>query len=684
MKLGFYPTLALQGIYKNRKLYLPYLVTAICMVMMFYLFAFLSSDRNVAALNGGGSMQIVLSFGTYTIALFSLIFLFYTNSFLMRRRKTEFGLYNILGMGKQNITRILFWETLFLYLTAVAGGLLCGILFSKLSELVLVRLLDGATNFTATIAWSGAGGACLFYAVVFALILLKSLHQIRVSKPVELLRSENMGEKPPKANWITALLGLLLLVIAYGIAVTIQEPLSALRLFFYAVLMVITSTYLLFISGSVVLCKILQKKKNYYYQSRHFVSVSSMTYRMRRNGAGLASICILSTMVLVMISSTTCLYLGEEDVLKNRYPTDFTLKCRPDNPLYMDKIQNSIRETLENYQLQPENTMQYHYLLIPGYLEKDQLLLTSGSASPGAATGLSSTRYAIFIPLEDYNRLMNTRETLEENEVLFSSQLKYNYDTFSLEGHSPMKIKKKVSTPEKISFSLNSMVTDLFLILPDAQAMENLLSVRSEFQKEVSINTFYGFDVECSEENQIELYRYILNDLEPVLHSLSQSASEDTTGLSSPSTVSLQCSAEDRADFLGSYGGMFFLGIMLGSVFILSATLIMYYKQISEGYEDQARFAILQKVGMTKAEIKQSINSQVLTVFFLPLVMAGIHVIFAFPMISRLLNLFNMTNIRLFALITLGCYLIFSLFYVLIYLGTSRAYYHLVARKEQE
>ena len=318
MKLGFYARLAWTGMQKNRKTYLPYILTCAGMVMMYYLITFLSKNPNVALIRGGSTLQGILSFGTGVIAVFSLIFLFYTNSFLIRRRKTEFGLYNILGMGKWNLTRILLWESAAICAISLLGGLFFGILFSKLAELLLVNLMGGKASFTFTVEPNAVASCVLLFVGIFALIFLNTLRQIHVSNPIELLHSETVGERPPKANWVVAALGIIILAIAYYIAVTIQDPIAALVFFFVAVVMVIIATYLLFVAGSVVLCRILQKNKSYYYKTRHFISVSSMMYRMKRNGAGLASICILSTMVLVMLSSTVCLFVGTEASLHGR------------------------------------------------------------------------------------------------------------------------------------------------------------------------------------------------------------------------------------------------------------------------------------------------------------------------------------------------------------------------------
>ena len=318
MKKGIYSRLALTGIKKNKKLYIPYILTCIGMVMMFYIITFLSSSDMMMNYPGGETMRGILGFGVYVIGFFAVIFLFYTNSFLVRRRKKEFGLYNILGMVKRNIARVMLWETLFIGAFSIVLGMALGVLFSKLAELVMVNIMSMDVTFGVTIDYKAIYYTVVLFAVIFFLILLNSLRQVHLSNPIALLHSENAGEKPPKANWFFAVLGVLILGCAYYLAVTIKDPVTTLAAFFFAVIMVIVATYLIFISGSVAFCKILQKKKNYYYKTNHFVSVSSMSYRMKRNGAGLASICILCTMVLVMISSTVCLYLGKEDSLRER------------------------------------------------------------------------------------------------------------------------------------------------------------------------------------------------------------------------------------------------------------------------------------------------------------------------------------------------------------------------------
>ena len=307
MKKGIYRRLARMGIQKNKKLYTPYILTCIGMVMMFYIILFLSISPSVRGMAGGDTMQLILRLGSIVMGFFAAIFLFYTNSVLMRRRKKEFGLYNILGMGKKNLAAVMFWETVYVAALSLSMGLLAGILFSKLAELCLINILKESATFTLSVEWGALRGTLVLFAVIFLLLLANSLRQIQLSNPIALLRSENVGEKPPKANWLFAVLGAVLLAAAYWMAVTIEDTVTALFVFFGAVILVIIATYLLFIAGSVTVCRFLQRRKNYYYKTNHFVSISSMAYRMKRNGAGLASICILCTMVLVMVSSTVCL-----------------------------------------------------------------------------------------------------------------------------------------------------------------------------------------------------------------------------------------------------------------------------------------------------------------------------------------------------------------------------------------
>lgn len=666
MRFGFYLKLALSGIRKNKKTYVPYILTGIGMVMMYYIVSFLSCSSSVAAMHGGDVVREFLSLGSNVIGLFALILLFYTNSFLMKRRKKEFGLYNILGMGKNNLSRVLIWETLIISVISIIGGLGCGILFSKAVELLIGRMLGSDVGFRFEILKRPISEAFIIFAVIFILILINSLRQIYFSKPIELIHSESVGEKPPKGNWFIALIGAILLIVAYYISVTISDPVSAIVLFFVAVLMVIVATYLLFIAGSVVLCRLLQKNKNYYYKTNHFISISSLVYRMKRNGAGLASICILSTMVLVMISSTFCLYIGGEENLRNRYPRDIVMDLWSIDEEITDQAHNLITNTLDEYDLEADNLLHYRYLGMVALQKDGKMLLDPKKIDQPYS--YADMRQLYIIPLEDYNTVMGTSEILKDGEVMIcASKCNYDYDTLEVEQMSVFNARKAPEAFVSNGESQSLIFPSLFIFVKDIETLEQFYETQLEiYQEEASsLCDYYGFDLDCDEKTKIEIAEKIAS---------TPWADDDTS-----CGFSLECRAESREDFLAVNSGFFVLGILLGTVFICGTVLIMYYKQVVEGYEDQARFDILQKVGMTKEEIRKSINSQILTIFFVPLLTAGIHIIFAFPVVAKLLLLFGLTNTKLFVMVNVGTYLVFAAFYILFYMATSRAYYKIVS-----
>lgn len=673
MKKGIYSRLALTGIKKNKKLYIPYILTCICMVMMFYIITFLSSSDMMMNYPGGETMRGILGFGVYVIGFFAVIFLFYTNSFLVRRRKKEFGLYNILGMVKRNIARVMLWETLFIGAFSIVLGMALGVLFSKLAELVMVNIMSMDVTFGVTIDYKAIYYTVVLFAVIFFLILLNSLRQVHLSNPIALLHSENAGEKPPKANWFFAVLGVLILGCAYYLAVTIKDPVTTLTAFFFAVIMVIIATYLIFISGSVAFCKILQKKKNYYYKTNHFVSVSSMSYRMKRNGAGFASICILCTMVLVMISSTVCLYLGKEDSLRERYPRNINVTMT--SQIYSDLISQDADdvakrtfETAENMGYTPVNAIDYTMLSFVSYMRDGEIVLDEDE---NGFNYVSGDLWKIFIvSLDDYNRLTGSQENLDEDEVMIytSKDMDYNYDVLKIKGQEPLNIKKVVTDFENNGVDTMQIIPALYIFVPDLEVQVQKISEQSQ-DALGNINRFVGYDLEATDQQQTDVFSEIYDWLRT-----SQVNSADGSMY-----VYVEGSANEKLEFFGIYGGLFFLGIILGIVFIFAAVLIMYYKQVSEGYEDQSRFEIMQKVGMTKREIKKSINSQMLTVFFMPLIAAGVHLAFAFPMIYKMLILLGLVNKVFLIMVTVGCFLLFALLYMLVYKITSRAYYSIVS-----
>ena len=656
--------LAWSGIRKNRKLYVPYLLTVIGMVMMSYIMQALSYAPALHAMKGGSQLEAILSLGKIVIAVFAAIFLLYTNSFLIRRRYREFGLYNVLGMDKNALCRVAFWENLIVALVGLAVGLALGTLLYKLAELGLVNMIRGQVDDSIVVEPESLEFTLVIFAVIFALIMIRSLIQVRHTRPLELLRSESAGEKPPRANYLLGLLGLGLLGGAYYMAVTISNALSAFTWFFVAVLMVIAGTYLVMISGSVVLCRLLQKWKGYYYKKQHFVSVSSMAYRMKRNGAGLASICILATMVLVMISSTGSLYIGAEDAIAVRYPYDSTVKLyfgRLDelDDRNVEKIQRTMERTLEAQKVTPTAEKIFRYVSVSGALLEDRLV--TDFTEVNAVMNYNQVYSLYLLSQADYNQMYGTDIALQPGQAMVrvyngswnGSHIQVGALELDVVGQLPCGLEMEDTT----------LVPSLVLVVSDLQ--------QASVPEECNMIFFCGYDFGLPEEETLEAHRA----LEAAVKAL---ASEQKIH------CRVECPIVERQDFYITFGGLFFIGMILSAMFIAAAALIIYYKQVSEGYEDQSRFAIMRKVGMTQRDIKKSVNSQILTVFFIPLLLAGVHLAFAFPLVWQLLTMFSLTNKRLVIFTNIGAFLIFCVFYVVIYRFTAHAYYRIVSGQEKE
>ncbi|MDD6830810.1 MAG: ABC transporter permease [Firmicutes bacterium] len=664
MKALFYPRLAWTGIKNNRRLYLPYILTCIGMVAMFYIMLSLSTGEFLDKMRGGTTLGSVLGLGAGVIGFFAVLFLFYTNSFLIRRRKKEFGLYNILGMGKRNIARVLFSETLILAAVSLVFGLILGAALSKLAELGLAYFVESDADYDFTVYPTAMGYTVLLFVCIFLLLFFKSVGQVGLSNPVELLHSESVGEKPPKANWVFGVLGIVILAAAYYISVTIEQPVAALGWFFIAVLMVIAATYLLFIAGSVLLCRILQKNKRYYYKPNHFVSVSSMAYRMKRNGAGLASVCILITMVLVMIASTSCLYFGKNDVLRSQYPHDFN------STVDFDTLDEVTQENIDKTKAAIDAFMDKNGGISFGICGKSDRV--TGELSDGVfymgddVYDPEHSTFLYIIDLADYNRNTGSSYRLNDGEALvFASSRTYDHDTIRIEGGREYKVVKSDGTIDFIRDTDMLGFSAVYIVVPDfySSAEDLLQATEKQGVSQPWLQWRYQFDSPADYLTQLEIEEGIWDVI--------AQAHSGGYGLSSL--------AGARDDFYSSFGGLFFLGIMLSIVFIIAAVLIIYYKQVSEGYEDQSRFEIMQKVGMTKKDIRKSINSQMLTVFFLPLLFAIVHLGFAFPMINKLLLLFGLDNLGLLLLTAAISALVFALFYIIVYRVTSNAYYSIVS-----
>ena len=686
MRANLYPKLAWDGIRKNKRFYLPYILTCIGMVMMFYIIHYLAAMPTLKEMPGGDSMTMVLGFGFWVIALFAVIFLFYTNSFLMRRRQKEFGLYNMLGMGKNHLSILLLWENGILFSVSMVGGLLSGILLSKLAELFMIMLMGGEATYTLRIDPKAFRDTWTIFIPVFAMIFVKGLIQIRRSSAVNLVKSDTVGEKPPRANYVLGIAGILILAGAYYIALSIKSPLIAMAWFFLAVCMVIVATYLLFISGSVMLCRLLQKNKRYYYKPNHFVSVSSMVYRMKRNGAGLASICILCTMVLVIMMGAGSLYVGQEESLNTRYPHEFAASVdfltEGETKRYSeekaDYFYAQVDEVLNSYDVTPENAEQVLSTTATGMLKDRALILDPSTVDAANTETMEYVTQIYLIPLSAYNQCMGTDKTLNSGEVfLHCVRRTYDAPVITLSDGTVLTVKEHLTDMMGSGEAAMQIIPSMFIVTDDIEAVmesfnKELGSMSGEYKCRLEVS--YSFDADLSEEQQMELGEAIRERVREL----------DYTGDGGFYSYNVECKAEERADFYGLFGGIFFLGIFLSILFLAATVLIIYYKQVTEGYEDEARFEIMRKVGMTAKDIRRSINSQMLTVFFLPLVTAAIHTAFAFPIVQKLLAIFNLQNTVLSLMVTLAAIVIFGIFYGVVYKITSNAYYAIVSGNKDD
>ena len=661
MKMSFYPKLAAGNMKKNARTYVPYMLTCIITVAMYYIVKSLSQNPGVEEMIGGGYLSELMFIGSHVVALFAVIFLFYTNSFLVKRRKKEFGVFNILGMEKRHLAWVLGWETAYLALGSLVLGLLLGMVLDKAMYLLVGKIIGGGVPLgffvSARVIWQ----TVQIFAVIFLLICINAIRQVHVADPIALLQAGNAGEKEPSTRWLLALAGLVSVGGGYYIAVTVSDPLASLLLFFVAVVLVIIGTYLLFTAGSIALLKILRKNRKYYYRTRHFVSVSGMIYRMKQNAVGLANICVLSTMVLVMVSTTTSLMIGMEDVVRERYPADIMVYFKEDAPQGNQAYIEAIRALQRERGLAVKNEMAYLYLGLSASHEYKY----EESHEIGVTSALDYMDELFLITLDDYNAVMKERKTLEEGEVMvYSNRTSYDLPVFKLLGREYRVAEKLDSFVGNGQYSAN-MSNTIYIVVPDREALLEIYDAQRELLGENArgIRQVYGFDMDADEEEQNAFYNALL----------------DCMNRNQISALT-EARAEARLSFISLYGGLFFIGVFLGVLFVMATVLIIYYKQISEGYDDRERFSIMQKVGMSRDEVKSAIHSQVVTVFFLPLIVAGIHVTAAFPLISKLLVLMQLTNTKLFIACTGACFLVFAVMYVFVYNLTARTYYRIVSR----
>lgn len=636
-----YEKLAVTNLKNNRKTYVPYIFTGVLTVMMFYIIDALSKWEGITQ----NTLKICLQYATGVIIVFAVIFLFYTNSFLIKRRKKEIGVYNILGMGKRHIARMMAVETILTAGISILGGLVFGIIFGKLMYLLLLKILHNSVDMQFSVNGTAIVQTVILFAGIFLLTYLYNILQIQLVNPVELLHGGNQGEKEPKSRWLLVIVGVAALGNGYWIALTTEVPLEALLKFFVAVVCVIIGTYALFIAGSIVVLKILRKNKAYYYNPKHFTSVSGMIYRMKQNGAGLANICVLSTMVLVMVSTTVSLYAGMEDILDSRFPRDVSIVCNEADTNNEETLQRLIKEQCEKAGVKITDRVRYRYGSMNAVLKGNNLEKIEQYYPD------NHFYYVEMITQEEYNRIEKQNVSLKEQEILtYTTNGKCGKKQINIAGQN-YQVKKELSEMTSQPKSTAEMYKTLYIVFANAEQIERIESF--SYADKFNLKGDDGKQKEALEQIQNEFYEKF----------------PDGT---------MESRMLSRSSFYKLYGGLFFIGIYLGSMFIMATVLIIYYKQISEGYDDRERYQIMQKVGMSKKEVKRSIRSQVLSVFFLPLVVAVIHVAVAFKVMTKILGVLNFTNVSLFAVCTIITIAVFAVFYIIVYSITAKEYYRIV------
>ena len=667
----------------NRRFYLPYILTVIGTAAAFYIMAAIVSDpgsKELAAGTSNGPMYVsmFMTLGMFVLGLFSCIFLLYTNSFLMKRRQKELGLYSVLGMSKTNIAGIMVFEALYIALIGIGGGIAVGILLTKLVSLALFRLMRLPVPFGFSVQPIAIIIVVLFFAGLILLTLLANLAKVGRSRPVELLRGGNVGEKEPKANWFLTIVGVLFLGAGYAVAMLVDNPGMAVAVYFLAVFAVIIGTYCLFTSVSIAVLKALRRNKRYYYKAKHFISVSGMLYRMKRNAVGLANICILCTMVMVMVSGTLSLYLGSEEQVNTFCPADVVVETTYYASSTEDHVYNEEtgEETIEYHtpydaaamdawfedyfaahKLTPSSAKAVEYYTFTAVDSEDHVSLVTavtavtyaqltGEAAPELAPGEALAHVPSGYKFGDgLNFLDKDGNTLSIQFVgeaqLSSAQVELNTAILS-----------------------QSEDDDIVLVVPDTAALLELVAG----QENGSYVWRGQYDFDASDEALAAM----VDDY------FAASSEGDGVDAGYYDVLRIDLRSETERDVYGLSGGFLFLGVFLGIVFLMATVLIIYYKQVSEGYEDNARFEIMRKVGLSEREARRAIRSQILTVFFMPILVAAIHIAFDFNLVVLLLRLFSLTNVKLTALCTLGTLLVFCAVYAVVYALTARSYYKIV------
>ena len=673
MHKGIFSRLAKQNIRNNKSTYIPYMITCIFCIAMIYMMEFLRDCPTLdQAVRQADEVRMIVFTGEIVVEIFCIIFLIYSNSFLMKRRQKEIGLYNILGLERNHIGIVMFLETIITSIGSLAGGIAAGIIGSKLALLLLLKLLHIPSVLGFYISVKGIFTCLFMFGIVFLMILFLNLAKIHLSRPVELLRGNNTGEKEPAAKWLMALIGFICLGAGYYLAVTTESPIKAITIFLLAVILVMAGTYLLFTAGSIVILKFLRRRKSFYYRTGNFISISGMLYRMKQNAIGLASICILSTGVLLMISMTVSIYFGMNDIMLNRYPYDVDMSVTSISEEECQTAIEAFEKAIADNKVPVEKSVEEIYLDIVCSKNGDQILIKPANTIRNS----DSVLVLSLLDQAEYERLTGISANLNDGEIFAWYPSAVQKDSVTVD-ETEFTVKKWLDK-NPLTCGEDAVSDNAVLVVTD-EDFKKFDEMRTEMYKGVSsapagedLTLHLGLDITGSETDKIDFGTPVMETVKDL---------KKSGGLSENAWIISGIRQQEYESYYADNGSLLFIGIFLGSLFLMGTAMIIYYKQISEGYEDQKRFEIMQKVGLSRREVRSSVRRQILMVFFLPLLMAMLHITMAFPMIRRMLLLFGMTNTKLFIGCTAGTVLIFAVVYGLIYLMTARSYYHIVERK---
>lgn len=674
----FYSKLAFNNIKNNKRMSLPYILSSMFIVALFYIITSLRNNESISRIKGGAATKELLTFGQIIIVIFITVFLFYTYSFLIKKRTKEMGLYSLLGMTKNQIIKVISLETLYIGFISTSLGLSLGMLLDKLFYLLFLKLLGEEVKLGFNISITSIIITIILFSMLYLLIILKISIKIKVINIIGLLKDNQRAEKEPKGRLILSLIGIGLIGYGYYSSITIETPLKALLIFFYSVVAVILGTYLLFTCFSIFTLKILKNNKSYYYKTKNFISISNLLFRMKRNAIGLANICILSTMVLVTLGTTSSLYFGIKDLIDTTYPREIMVNISNNSEVNKNQLVNQVEKIVSEEKETKKDLIEYTYLKIDGAKTKEGIEFKEVNYSD-----LSVFLMTIYVTVDDYNIANNTNITLADNEVLFEDpRNKEEKNTFRV-NTIDFKVKGRADNIIQVGNATVNVTDTYYIVVKDSQVLEKIRQeaikkLGENYASRLSNNTFYAFNIENIKGNSEKIINNLVELSKKVNTKEFEFIENEGDSFQYMEVIDKNSNSKAVKEFIASF---YFIGMIISSIFIISQIVIMYYKQISEGYDDKDKFKIMQQVGLEEKEIKDSIRSQVLLIFFSPLLVAVTHVMFAYPFIQKLLRLFSLTNTKIFLYAMGTTFIVFSIFYVIVYIITSKTYYNIIKEK---